>query len=113
MSEDERAAVRRLARPRRVLVDPKRVWVPPQRPGNARPSLGASSNSIDPCFQEPWLPATQYGWVRLHFGHYLAWYAEVAVDYRTRNKLTETTLRQWVPWDAVRMPKDGGTGNGA
>ncbi|WP_328435290.1 hypothetical protein [Nocardia puris] len=105
--DDGRTAVRRLPHPRPVLVDPKRMWMPAQRPGADRPTLGAAAASIDPCFQEPWLPATQYSWVRLHFGHYLAWYAEVAVDYRTRNKLTETTLRQWVPWDAIHLPATG------
>ncbi|WP_431965950.1 hypothetical protein [Nocardia sp. bgisy134] len=107
MSEDAFSAVRRLPRPRPVLVDPKRIWLLPNKPGPQRPSLGVASNSLDPRFQEPWVQATQYGWVRLHLGHYVAWYAEVAVDYRTRNKLTETTLRHWVPWDAVRLPSAG------
>jgi len=33
------------------------------------------------------------------------WYADVAIDYRSHTGVTEVTLRQWVPWDAVRLPE--------
>ncbi|MEV0299112.1 hypothetical protein [Nocardia sp. NPDC050710] len=104
---DNHTGVRRFDRPRRVLVDPRRIWPPlPQQPPRTNPpTIGENAASLDPRLGEEWIDAVQYSWARFRFGrNNLIWLAEIAVDLATVNRVTMVTLRQWVPADAVRLP---------
>ncbi|WP_433734883.1 hypothetical protein ACQP0C_41820 (plasmid) [Nocardia sp. CA-129566] len=105
LSRDPRwSALRRVEPPRRVLVDPKRVWVHPLRDRRRvdPPTLGEKAGSLDIRLNDEWMPAVLYAWARVALGTEPTWYAEIAADYRTRSDLVEVTLRHWVPWDAVK-----------
>ncbi|MBF6173592.1 hypothetical protein [Nocardia blacklockiae] len=103
MGDDELGALRRLARPRPVLVDTTRIWVPPRTRSRDKPSIGCMARSFEGNPTTDWMPALQYAWLLLRVIE-PCWYAEIAVDLRTRNHRQEATFRQWVPWDAVRLP---------
>ncbi|WP_280423703.1 hypothetical protein [Nocardia carnea] len=102
------SAVRRLERPRRVQVDPRRLWVPPRQPRRRvlGPGLGELAESLDPRFGEEWIPAIQHAWARLRVGRTTEWYGEVAVELCSVNRLEAVTLRQWVPADSLRLPPE-------
>ncbi|MGY2033122.1 hypothetical protein [Nocardia gipuzkoensis] len=95
---------RALQPPRHVLVDPRRVWVPSARKlDRLNPvTLGEKAAALNLRLGEQWIPARAYRWARLGMGTEPTWYLEIEVELRTNNGLTEITLRQWVPWDAVR-----------
>ncbi|MFD4407727.1 hypothetical protein ACFWPH_33680 [Nocardia sp. NPDC058499] len=70
------------------------------------PGLGELAASVDPRFGEEWIPATQHAWARSRLGRTTAWYAEIAVELSTANRLETITVRQWVPYDSIRLPPE-------
>ncbi len=61
MSDERYAAIRLLKPPRRVLVDPRRVWVMPVRtPERVMPvTLGEKAFALDLHLGEEWIPANE------------------------------------------------------
>ncbi|WP_157124792.1 hypothetical protein [Nocardia pseudovaccinii] len=108
MHEPKWSALRRVEPPRRVLVDPRRVWVHPQRhrPRVEPVTLGEKAGSLDIRLDDEWMPAVLYAWARVALGREPTWYAEIAAVFRTNSGVMEVTLRQWVPWDAVKPAQE-------
>ncbi|WP_146089044.1 hypothetical protein [Nocardia cyriacigeorgica] len=82
----ETAALRWLPKPRQVLVDPTRLWVPVRHRDKGQPNLGVRAESFEGYPGDPWLPAIQYGWARIRVADY-TWFAQITIDLRTRNRL--------------------------
>ncbi|MEU2040498.1 hypothetical protein [Nocardia niwae] len=103
MTDNRYETTRMLTPPRKVLVDPRRIWVSPvRRPERTMPvTLGEKAAALDPRLGEEWIPALGYRWARLRFGE-PAWFLEVELELRSANGHVALSLRQWVPWDCVK-----------
>jgi hypothetical protein len=88
-----------------VLADTTRVFVPMRDPRRRHGTIGmhANANAFDAHPSTDWMPATQYSWALLRVSDPV-WYAEIDLNLRTSNRLREAVFRQWVPFDAVRLP---------
>lgn len=106
VNDDKWSPLRRVTPPRAVMVDPRRVWVHPlmQRRRVDPVTIGEKAASLDIRLEDEWIPAVLYAWARIRLGRDPEWYADLAIDYRSHSGLTAVTLRQWAPWDAVRLP---------
>ncbi|WP_280245501.1 MULTISPECIES: hypothetical protein [Nocardia] len=104
MNDDRHAAIRMLQPPRPVRLDPRRAWVMPARePERVMPvTLGEKAFSFDLRLGEEWIPAIAYRWARFNIGTTPMWFAEIEVQVMTKNGVSGTSLRQWVPFDAVQ-----------
>lgn len=97
-------AVRRLALPRPVLVDPQRVWVAARGlPARVMgPTLRKRAENLDARFKGEWIPARQFAWARLRLGQ------EVVGMPRSGSTSTpgslEVALRQWMPYNSIGLP---------
>jgi hypothetical protein len=110
MTDREYSPVRWLHRPRKVYVDPRRIWTLPARPAHREgpPTLGQRAIALNTRLDQDWIEGTQYAWCLFAFGRNFEWMAEIAVDLSSRSGAATISVRQWVPWDAIRLPENTG-----
>ena len=104
MNTDRASAMRPLPHPRAVLVDPRRIWVAPERdaPRAGAPTLGGEGGQHRSAPEYRMDPGHSVRVGPVRYGRTPTWYAQISIDLRAINNLTAVTLYQWVPWDAIR-----------
>ncbi|MCM6774404.1 hypothetical protein NDR87_14320 [Nocardia sp. CDC159] len=71
--------------------------------GQQRPAIGMRARAFVACPQIQWWPGWQYSAALMQVNG-ISRYAEIALDLQSRNRQQVMTFRQWVPYDAIRLP---------